>query len=199
MPLCGSYGEHCDRIGSLPETGACSDILNTYQYWQVRPTDDDDDFSSILLLLLHKKHRRFGDTEGATPSLMPPPPQSSIPRRPPPRRPARRHPRRQPEWLPIGRSLRLLLSLAATAVLLPRRGVAAAAPAPPTAAAGPHPQQPQQPQHLPSPPHRVTIVGSGNFGSAVARLLARNVLALPHLFAPEIRMWVFEEMVRVRL
>lgn len=101
---------------------------------------------------------------------------------PPQRRP---QPRRQPEWLPI-RCCLLLLSLLA---LLPRRAVARLQPE----------QQPHQGSSstcnskLPPPPHRVTIVGSGNFGSAVARLLGRNVLGLPRLFAPDIRMWVFEE------
>lgn len=87
---------------------------------------------------------------------------------------------RQPRWLPISRPLRLLLAIVATAAL------GAAAQDTPT----------PRPPPLPPAPHRVTIVGSGNFGSAVARLLGRNVLGLPHLFAPEIRMWVFEEMVR---
>ena len=102
------------------------------------------------------------------------------------RRPRRRPPRsvgggisitkQRSEWLPLSRPLRLLLTIAA-AVLLPCccRGAAAA---------------------QDTAPHRVTIIGSGNFGSAVARLLGRNVLALPHLFAPDVRMWVFEEMVR---
>jgi len=58
-------------------------------------------------------------------------------------------------------------------------------------------QQQQAPPSSPPPPprHRVTIVGSGNFGSAVARLLGRNVLALPQLFCPDVRMWAFEETV----
>lgn len=110
----------------------------------------------------------------------------------------RRRRRGSPGWLPVSQTLRRLLLLSVVAVLLPRRAAAAA-----TADAGGHEQQqqPQQPQQqqgeasLPSPPHRVTVVGSGNFGSAVARLLARNVLALPHLFAPDVRMWVFEETV----
>lgn len=48
-----------------------------------------------------------------------------------------------------------------------------------------------QPPH--SPLHKVTIVGSGNFGSAVARVLGRNVLQHPERFEPEVCMWVFEE------
>lgn len=88
---------------------------------------------------------------------------------------------RRSQWLPISRPLRLLLAVVATATVL-----GAAAQDTPTT----------NPPPLPPAPHRVTIVGSGNFGSAVARLLGRNVLGLPHLFVPEIRMWVFEEMVR---
>lgn len=83
--------------------------------------------------------------------------------------------------------LRLMLLPAVLALLLLPR---------PAAAGLPHEQQPPQQgssTKLPPPPHRVTIVGSGNFGSAVARLLGRNVLGLPRLFAPDIRMWVFEE------
>lgn len=41
--------------------------------------------------------------------------------------------------------------------------------------------------------HKVSVVGSGNFGSAVARILGRNVLQQPEHFEPEVRMWVFEE------
>lgn len=54
-----------------------------------------------------------------------------------------------------------------------------------------------QPPHPPSSPtrhrHKVTIVGSGNFGSAVARVLGRNVHRFPEHFEPEVRMWVYEE------
>jgi len=45
-----------------------------------------------------------------------------------------------------------------------------------------------------SAPEKVAIVGSGNWGSAVARIAARNVLALPQ-FQEEVKMWVFEETV----
>ncbi|XP_021594720.1 glycerol-3-phosphate dehydrogenase [NAD(+)] isoform X2 [Manihot esculenta] len=39
---------------------------------------------------------------------------------------------------------------------------------------------------------RVTVVGSGNWGSVAAKLIASNTLKLPS-FHDEVRMWVFEE------
>ncbi|KAF8028946.1 hypothetical protein BT93_E1579 [Corymbia citriodora subsp. variegata] len=39
---------------------------------------------------------------------------------------------------------------------------------------------------------RVTVVGSGNWGSVAAKLIASNTLRLPS-FHDEVRMWVFEE------
>ncbi|GMN42638.1 hypothetical protein TIFTF001_011848 [Ficus carica] len=39
---------------------------------------------------------------------------------------------------------------------------------------------------------RVTVVGSGNWGSVAAKLIASNTLSLPS-FHDEVRMWVFEE------
>lgn len=43
--------------------------------------------------------------------------------------------------------------------------------------------------------HKVTLVGSGNWGSAIARIIGENVKTQPEQFDPEVRMWVFEEMV----
>ncbi|XP_009125149.1 glycerol-3-phosphate dehydrogenase [NAD(+)] 1, chloroplastic [Brassica rapa] len=40
---------------------------------------------------------------------------------------------------------------------------------------------------------RVTVVGSGNWGSVAAKLIASNALKLPS-FHDEVRMWVFEEL-----
>ncbi|KAL6960495.1 glycerol-3-phosphate dehydrogenase (NAD(+)) [Sarracenia purpurea var. burkii] len=39
---------------------------------------------------------------------------------------------------------------------------------------------------------RVTVVGSGNWGSVAAKLIASNTLKLAS-FHDEVRMWVFEE------
>ncbi|XP_063308298.1 glycerol-3-phosphate dehydrogenase 1-like protein [Pelobates fuscus] len=46
-------------------------------------------------------------------------------------------------------------------------------------------------------PLRVCIVGSGNWGSAVAKIIGNNVRNLQK-FAPTVNMWVFEEMVNGR-
>ena len=41
--------------------------------------------------------------------------------------------------------------------------------------------------------HKVTVIGSGNWGSAIAKIVAENALARPDLFEPDVQMWVFEE------
>merc|ERR1719487_1252494 len=41
---------------------------------------------------------------------------------------------------------------------------------------------------------KVTIIGSGNWGSAIAKIIGRNVLAKPD-FEDEVKMWVYEEVV----
>ena len=41
--------------------------------------------------------------------------------------------------------------------------------------------------------HKVTVVGSGNWGSAIAKIVAENTKEHPNLFEPEVQMWVFEE------
>ena len=41
---------------------------------------------------------------------------------------------------------------------------------------------------------KVTIVGSGNWGSAIAKIIGRNVLDRDE-FDDEVRMWVYEEQV----
>lgn len=42
---------------------------------------------------------------------------------------------------------------------------------------------------------RVCIIGSGNWGSAIATIIGPNVLHHATLFEPTVYMWVFEEMV----
>jgi hypothetical protein len=46
-----------------------------------------------------------------------------------------------------------------------------------------------------APPRRekIAMIGSGNFGSALTRILGQNVLAQPGLFDPEVKMYVHEE------
>jgi len=42
--------------------------------------------------------------------------------------------------------------------------------------------------------HRVCIVGSGNFGSTIAKIIAENIVELPN-FDSDVRMWVYDELV----
>ncbi|EPS42265.1 hypothetical protein H072_3783 [Dactylellina haptotyla CBS 200.50] len=41
--------------------------------------------------------------------------------------------------------------------------------------------------------HKVAIIGSGNWGSAIAKILAENTTQHGDVFESEVRMWVFEE------
>ncbi|KAI4155828.1 MAG: hypothetical protein LQ340_000735 [Diploschistes diacapsis] len=41
--------------------------------------------------------------------------------------------------------------------------------------------------------HKVTVVGSGNWGSAIAKIVAENTAERTDLFEPDVQMWVFEE------
>jgi len=43
---------------------------------------------------------------------------------------------------------------------------------------------------------KVALVGSGNWGSAIATKIGKNVLAHPDVFDPVVQMWVFEEYVK---
>ncbi|KAK9451363.1 NAD-dependent glycerol-3-phosphate dehydrogenase N-terminus-domain-containing protein [Limtongia smithiae] len=50
----------------------------------------------------------------------------------------------------------------------------------------------------PPPPamkYRVSIIGSGNWGSAIAKIVSENTAANPGLFDESVRMWVYEELV----
>ena len=53
------------------------------------------------------------------------------------------------------------------------------------------------PQNSSEQPDRVCIIGSGNWGSAIAGKVGRNCERLPHLFESRVNMWVYEEMVIV--
>ena len=44
-------------------------------------------------------------------------------------------------------------------------------------------------------PKKVCIVGSGNWGSAIARIVGANTAKNPDLFEKDVNIWVFEEMV----
>ena len=45
----------------------------------------------------------------------------------------------------------------------------------------------------PEKPFVVSVVGSGNWGNTIAKVIAENALENPKLIAPQINMWVFEE------
>ncbi|KAI7865830.1 glycerol-3-phosphate dehydrogenase [NAD+] [Spinellus fusiger] len=42
----------------------------------------------------------------------------------------------------------------------------------------------------------VCIIGSGNWGSAIAKIIGTNVHKHPHLFSPTVRQWVYEETIQ---
>ncbi|KAI1774089.1 glycerol-3-phosphate dehydrogenase [NAD+] [Hypoxylon cercidicola] len=41
--------------------------------------------------------------------------------------------------------------------------------------------------------HKVTVVGSGNWGSTISKIVAENTKAYPELFEEDVQMWVYEE------
>ncbi|KAJ5445527.1 hypothetical protein N7491_001609 [Penicillium cf. griseofulvum] len=45
--------------------------------------------------------------------------------------------------------------------------------------------------------HKITVVGSGNWGCAIAKIVAENASSNPELFEEKVEMWVFEEDVEV--
>ncbi|GEQ67657.1 hypothetical protein JCM33374_g1322 [Metschnikowia sp. JCM 33374] len=51
---------------------------------------------------------------------------------------------------------------------------------------------------VPSSPFKIAVIGSGNWGTTVAKILAENAAASPRLFQHHVDMWVFEEKVNGR-
>ena len=47
--------------------------------------------------------------------------------------------------------------------------------------------------HMHRDPFKVTVIGSGNWGTTIAKVVAENTVLNPHLFAQRVDMWVFEE------
>lgn len=47
----------------------------------------------------------------------------------------------------------------------------------------------------PARPFRIAVIGSGNWGTTVAKICAENAAARPHLFRRHVPMWVFQEQV----
>ncbi|KAL4889559.1 NAD-dependent glycerol-3-phosphate dehydrogenase N-terminus-domain-containing protein [Aspergillus ambiguus] len=50
---------------------------------------------------------------------------------------------------------------------------------------------------MPSQKHKVAIIGSGNWGSTIGKIVAENTAAHPDLFVRDVPMWVYEEEVEV--
>lgn len=50
----------------------------------------------------------------------------------------------------------------------------------------------------PPQPFKISVIGSGNWGTTIAKIAAENALARPHLFRHHVDMWVFEEKVNGR-
>ena len=49
----------------------------------------------------------------------------------------------------------------------------------------------------PSKKHKVTVVGSGNWGSTISKIVAENTSEHPDLFETDVQMWVYEEEVAI--
>lgn len=45
--------------------------------------------------------------------------------------------------------------------------------------------------------HKVTVVGSGNWGSTIAKIVAENTREYPDIFEEKVQMWVYEEEVTI--
>jgi glycerol-3-phosphate dehydrogenase (NAD+) len=45
--------------------------------------------------------------------------------------------------------------------------------------------------------HKVTVVGSGNWGSTISKIVAENTKEHPDIFEEEVQMWVYEEEVTI--
>jgi glycerol-3-phosphate dehydrogenase (NAD+) len=45
--------------------------------------------------------------------------------------------------------------------------------------------------------HKVTVVGSGNWGSTISKIVAENTASHPDLFEEAVQMWVYEEVVTI--
>ncbi|KAL2837118.1 NAD-dependent glycerol-3-phosphate dehydrogenase N-terminus-domain-containing protein [Aspergillus pseudoustus] len=50
---------------------------------------------------------------------------------------------------------------------------------------------------MPGKKHQVAVVGSGNWGSTISKILSENTAAHPDLFEKQVRMWVFEEEITI--
>lgn len=51
------------------------------------------------------------------------------------------------------------------------------------------------PEDYPENPFKVTVIGSGNWGSTIAKVIAENTVERPLQFQRNVNMWVFEELI----
>ncbi|KAG0684433.1 glycerol-3-phosphate dehydrogenase [Pichia californica] len=51
------------------------------------------------------------------------------------------------------------------------------------------------PDDYPENPFKVTVIGSGNWGSTIAKVIAENTVERPLQFQRNVKMWVFEELI----
>lgn len=51
----------------------------------------------------------------------------------------------------------------------------------------------------PNKPFKVAIIGSGNWGTTIAKVVAENTAEKPHLFQPNVNVWVFDEKIGDRM
>ncbi|GME73559.1 unnamed protein product [Ambrosiozyma monospora] len=51
------------------------------------------------------------------------------------------------------------------------------------------------PEDIPERPYKVTVIGSGNWGSTIAKVVAENAIERPQEFNKTVKMWVYEELV----
>lgn len=51
---------------------------------------------------------------------------------------------------------------------------------------------------LPAKPYKICVIGSGNWGTTIAKVVAESVDESPRVFAPLVHMWVFEEKINGR-
>ena len=54
-----------------------------------------------------------------------------------------------------------------------------------------HPEASLSPEH----PFRVAVIGSGNWGTTIAKVIAENAAARPRLFRHQVNMWVHDEII----
>lgn len=51
------------------------------------------------------------------------------------------------------------------------------------------------PEDYPERPFKVTVIGSGNWGSTIAKVVAENTVERPRQFRKAVKMWVYEELI----